>query len=82
MKIFRSWSNFELSAVLTDLECVLYREACRTNTPVSIPEFDDQIFIVKEINPCQEGDAQKNSWHLLIKPQAAGLAMGKQRQVK
>jgi hypothetical protein len=69
MKIFRS--NFELSAVLTDLECVLYREAFRTKTPVSIPELDDQRFIVKEIDPCQGGDVPKNSWHLVIQPEAA-----------
>jgi hypothetical protein len=69
MKIFRS--NFELSAVLTDLECVLYREAFRTKTPVSIPELDDQRFIVKAINPCQGRDVPKNSWHLVIKPEAS-----------
>jgi len=68
MKIFRSRSNVELLAVLTDLECVLYREACRTKTPVSIPELDDERFIVKGIKPCEEKDAPKNSWHLVIKP--------------
>ncbi len=72
MRIFRSRSNFELSAVLTDLECVLYREACRTKTPVSIPELDDERFIVKGIRPCEEKDAPKNSWHLVIKPQVGG----------
>jgi hypothetical protein len=69
MNIFKSRSNVELSAVLTDLECMLYREASRTKTPVSIPELDDQIFIVKEIRPCPERDAPKNSWHLVIKPE-------------
>ena len=75
MKIFRSRSNVELSAVLTDLECVLYREAFRTKTPVRIPELDDERFIVKGIKPCEDRDAPKNSWHLVVKPEPAGRTL-------
>jgi hypothetical protein len=69
MKIIKSPSDFDLYAILTDLEAVLYREAFRTKTPVMIPELDDEVFIVREINRYQEKDAPKNAWRLVVRPE-------------
>ena len=69
MKIFKSRSDFDLFAVLTDLEAVLYCEAFRTKTPVIIPELDDKVFNVQEINPYKDNDAPKNAWRLVVRPE-------------
>ena len=71
MKIFESQSTFELSAVLTDVEALLYREVFRTQRPITIPEFDNKKFIIKEMNRYQGEGAPENSWHLVIKQEAA-----------
>ena len=75
MKILKSPSHFCLFAVLTEIEAVLYREAFRTKTPVIIPELDDEIFMVKEINQCEDRDAPKNAWRLVIKPEVSRLRL-------
>jgi hypothetical protein len=71
MKIFESQSSFELSVVLTDLEALLYQEAFRTQRPISIPELDNKKFIINEMSPCPGEGAPENSWHLVIKQEAA-----------
>ena len=71
MKIFESQSSFELSVVLTDAEALLYREVFRTQMPITIPELDNRKFIVKEMSPYHGEGAPKNSWHLVIKQEAA-----------
>lgn len=71
MRIFKSRSSFELVVVLTDAEAVLYREAFRTQKPVSIPELDDRKFMIKEICPHEEEGAPPKSWRLVVKQPAA-----------
>jgi len=73
MRIFKSPSPFDLFAVLTEVEAVLYREAFRTKTPVMIPELDDEIFIIQEIKPCEERGVPENAWRLVVRPEVAGL---------
>jgi hypothetical protein len=34
-----------------------------------IPELDDEVFIVREINRYQEKDAPKNAWRLVVRPE-------------
>jgi hypothetical protein len=75
MRIFKSRSSFELVVVLTDAEAVLYREAFRTEKPVSIPELDDRKFMIKEICPYEEEGAPQKSWRLVIKQRAAEQTM-------
>ena len=70
MKIFESQSSFELSVVLMDLEALLYREAFRTQTPISIPELGNKKFVIKEMTPYHGEGAPENSWHLVIKQEA------------
>jgi len=71
MKIFEAQSSFELSAVLTDAEALLYREVFRTQQPITIPELDNKKFIIKEMTPYMGEGAPENSWHLVIKQEAA-----------
>src|SRR6266498_4813325 len=71
MKIFESQSSFELSAVFTEAEALLYREAFRTQTPITIPELDDKKFLIKEMAPFHGEGAPENYWHLVIKQEAA-----------
>ena len=71
MKIFESQSSFELAVVLTDAEALLYREVFRTQRPITIPELGNKKFIVKEMSPYQGEGAPENSWHLVIKQEAA-----------
>lgn len=67
MKIIESQSSFQLSAVLTDAEALLYREVFRTQQPVAIPEFGNRKFIVQEISPYEGEGAPENTWRLVIK---------------
>ncbi len=71
MKIFESQSSFELSAVFTEAEALLYSEAFRTQTPITIPELDNKKFLIKEMAPYHGEGAPENSWHLVIKQEAA-----------
>ena len=71
MIVFESQSSFELSVVLTDIEALLYQEAFRTQKPISIPELDNKKFIINEMSPYPGEDAPENSWHLVIKQEAA-----------
>jgi hypothetical protein len=71
MKIFQSQSSFELVVVLTEAEALLYREVFRNQMPVAIPELDDKKFVIKEISPYEGESAPENSWHLVIKQEAA-----------
>jgi len=71
MKIFGSQSSFELAAVLTDVEALLYGEVFRTQIPISIPELDNKKFMIKKIDPYVGEGAPENSWHLVIQQEAA-----------
>jgi hypothetical protein len=71
MKIFESQSSYELSVVLTDIEALLYGEAFRAQTPISIPELKNKKFIIKEMKPYEGEGAPGNAWHLVIKQEAA-----------
>ena len=71
MIIFESQSSFELAVVLTDIEALLYQEAFRTQKPISIPELDNKKFIINEMSPYPGEGAPENSWHLVIKQEAA-----------
>jgi hypothetical protein len=46
MKIFKSQSSYELAVLLTDIEALLYGEAFRAQTPISIPELGNKKFII------------------------------------
>ena len=71
MIVFESQSSFELSVVLTDIEALLYQEAFRTQKPISIPELDNKKFIINEMSLYPGEGAPENSWHLVIKQEAA-----------
>ena len=71
MIIFESRSSFELAVVLTDIEALLYQEAFRTQKPISIPELDNKKFIINEMSPYPGEGAPENSWHLVIRQEAA-----------
>jgi hypothetical protein len=71
MKILESQSTFELVVLLTDIEALLYGEAFRTQTPVSIPELEDKKFILKEMKPHEGEDAPENSWRLVVKQETS-----------
>jgi hypothetical protein len=64
-------SRFKLSVVLTDIEALLYQEAFRTQTPISIPELDNKKFIIKEMIPDEGEGVPENSWHLAVKQETA-----------
>jgi hypothetical protein len=70
MKIVESRSSYELSVILTDIEALLYQEALRTETPVSIPELENKKFRIKQMIPHSGAEAQENSWHLVIQQAA------------
>ena len=71
MKIFQSQSSFELVVVLTEAEALLYREVFRNQMGVAIPELENKKFVIKEISPYDGESAPENSWHLVIKQEAA-----------
>jgi hypothetical protein len=71
MKIFESQSSYELAVLLTDIEALLYGEAFRAQTPISVPELENKKFIIKEMKPYEGEGAPENSWHLVIKQEAA-----------
>jgi hypothetical protein len=71
MKIFESQSSYELSVVLTDIEALLYGEVFRAQKPILIPELDNKKFIIKEMKPYEGEGTAENSWHLVIKQEAA-----------
>jgi|GEM_PF-1537931 len=75
MKIFQSKSSFELVVGLTEAEALLYHEVFHHQMCVAIPELDDQKFVIEEINPYCEVGAPENSWHLVIKQEAAETMM-------
>ena len=75
MKIFQSQSSFELVVGLTEAEALLYREVFNHQMCVAIPELDDKKFVVKEISPHDGEGAPENSWHLVIKQEAAEMTM-------
>jgi hypothetical protein len=75
MKIFESQSTFELSVVMTDAEALLYREVFRNHKPIAIPELDNKKFVIKEMSPYHGEGAPENSWHLVIKQEAAEHTM-------
>jgi hypothetical protein len=66
MKIIESRASFELSVVLTDIEVLIYREVFHSQMPVTIPELNNEKFMIKEITPYQGGGAAENAWHLVI----------------
>jgi hypothetical protein len=70
MKIFESQSSYELAVLLTDIEALLYGEAFRAQTPISIPELENKKFIIKEMKPYEGEGAPENSWHLVVKQEA------------
>jgi hypothetical protein len=70
MKIFESQSSFELAVIMTDIEALLYGEVFRAQAPISIPEFDNKKFIIKEMKTYEGEGAPENSWHLAIKQEA------------
>ena len=71
MKIFESQSSFELAVVLTNIEALLYQEAFRAQLPIAIPELDNKKFIINEMSPYPGEGAPENSWHLVVKQEAA-----------
>jgi hypothetical protein len=71
LKILESQSSFELAVVLTDIEALLYQEAFRTQKPITIPELDNKKFIIHEMSAHHGESAPENSWHLVIKQEAA-----------
>jgi hypothetical protein len=71
MKILESQSTFDLSVVMTDVEALLYREVFRNHKPIAIPEFDNKKFVIKEMSSYQGEGVPENSWHLIIKQEAA-----------
>jgi hypothetical protein len=70
MNILESRSSYELSAVLEEIEALLYQEALRTETPVNIPELENKKFLIKKMIPHTGEDAQENSWHLMVQQAA------------
>jgi len=71
LKIFESQASYELSAVLTEIEALLYGEAFHTHKPISIPELGNRKFIIEAMNPCQGEGLPANSWHFVIRQETA-----------
>lgn len=75
MKVFESRASYELSAILTNIEALLYGEAFRNRKPITIPELDNKRFVIEEMTPYQGGSAPENAWHLVIKQETAESTM-------